>query len=58
MIIGLFQKKNKQGSLRTYFFGKKTLKSLGLSLYTWQFWAKQSFTLGNYVKLCYTPWKL
>ena len=57
MIIGLFRKKSKQGGLRTYFFEIKKLKFLGLLLYPWKFSTKQSFTLANFVKLCYTPWK-
>ena len=36
---------------------KKALKFLGLSLYPWKFCTKQSFTLANSVKLCYTLWK-
>ena len=51
--------KSKQGGLRTYFFLKKpwifevchlTLGNYGQN--------KAFFTLGNSVKLCYTPWKV
>ena len=38
-------------------FCKKTLKFLGLSIYPWKFWTKQSFILANTVKLYYTSWK-
>ena len=38
-------------------FWKKTLKISGLSLYPWNFWAKQNFTLANSMKLCCTPCK-
>ena len=30
---------------------------LGFSLYLWKFREKQNLTLGNFVRLCYTPWK-
>ena len=43
--------------LRAYFFVKKTLKCLHLSLYSCQFLTKWSFTLWNSTKLCYiTEW--
>ena len=38
-------------------FLKKPREWLGLSLYTWKFWRKQSFTPRYFRKLCYTPQK-
>ena len=32
-------------------------KSKQMPLFPKKFWAKQSFTVGNSVKLCCTPWK-
>ena len=43
--IGLFQKKNKQGGLKTYFF-EKTLEFFIFLFYLWKFQTKQSFTPG------------
>ena len=40
----------------TYFFNQ-ALEFLGLLLYPWKFWKKQSFTPGNSGNLCYTPGK-
>ena len=36
---------------------EKKQKILGISLYLWNFWTKQSFNLANSVKLCYKPCK-
>ena len=52
MITRLFQRNSKQGAFRTYILKNKTLKVLGLSLYSWKFFIPQ-----NSVKLCYTLWK-
>ena len=57
MIVGLFQKNpNRRNWGHTFL--KKNLDLLDLSLYPWKFWTKKAFfTTGNFVKLCYTPWK-
>ena len=60
MIVGLFQKNLNGGlrTLRTHFFLKKTwifeVCHFTLGNYGQN---KAFFTLGNSVKLCYTPWK-
>ena len=55
--VGIFQKKNKKGELRTYFSETSPLELLGFLLYPWKFQTKQSFTPRNSTKLCYTPQK-
>ena len=54
MIVGLFQKLQK-GIEDTPL--KKNLDFLGSSLYL-SGQNKSFFTLANFIKLCYTPWKL
>ena len=53
--MGLFQKKNKQKGLRTYFF--ETLPGIVYLVYRWKFRTNQSHTPGNCAKLHYIPWK-
>ena len=55
-LLGYSRKKFRQGWLKYTFF-KKSLEFLGLSLYPWKFWRKQSFTSGNSTKLYYNPWE-
>ena len=55
-LLGYSRKKFRQGWLKHTFF-KKSLEFLGLSLYPWKFWRKQSFTLRNFTKSYYNPWE-
>ena len=55
-LLGYSRKKFRQGWLKHTFF-KNSLEFLGLSLYPWKFWRKQSFTSGNSTKLYYNPWE-
>ena len=52
-----YSRKIQTGGLENILSWKKTRDFLRLSLYPWNFWTKRGFTLGNFVKLCYTSWK-
>ena len=39
-----------------HFFSENPLEFVGLTLYSWKFHTKQSFTPGNSTKSCYTTW--
>ena len=53
----LFQKKSKQRFIWGHRYILETpLEFIGLSLYLWIFWKKQSFSPGNSAKLCYMLW--
>ena len=55
-LLGYSRKKFRQGWMKHTFF-KKSLGFLGLPLYRWKFWKKQSFFSGNFTKLSYNPWE-
>ena len=46
----IIPEKVETGGFEDIFFWKKALQVLGLSIYPWKFWTKQSFNLGNSVK--------
>ena len=65
LLLGFFRKNPNKGGWghtfwkknRNFKFRSLPLEILTFLFYSWHFWTKQSFPLGNSKKMCYTPWK-